>query len=157
MILSLFFSSLLFVIGGIQLHVMSSSQLTEDKPYSIVVGSVASDGVPPALTPTPVTPTPTPVPPTQRPVTPIPLYQPDVERWRGLVALIFPPWYVDVALRVMDCESKGLPGATGAASERGLFQIHPIHHDSTYDPEGNVRAAYRISKGGNDWSAWSCY
>lgn len=33
---------------------------------------------------------------------------------------------------------------------------HPIHHDSTYDPLGNLLAAYRISNGGTDWSAWSC-
>lgn len=55
------------------------------------------------------------------------------------------------------CESKWSPGATGAQGERGLWQIHPRWHpDSTYDPLGNARAAYRISGGGYDWSAWSC-
>jgi soluble lytic murein transglycosylase-like protein len=56
----------------------------------------------------------------------------------------------------MACESGGNPNATGSAGERGLMQIHPLHADSTYDPEGNIRAAYRISGGGVDFSAWSC-
>lgn len=60
------------------------------------------------------------------------------------------------ALAVFWCESKWSPNATGAAGERGIAQIHPIHHDSTYDPLGNMLAAYRISSGGYDWSAWSC-
>lgn len=60
------------------------------------------------------------------------------------------------ALAVFWCESKWSPNATGAAGERGLAQIHPIHHDSTFDPLGNMLAAYRISSGGYDWSAWSC-
>lgn len=79
----------------------------------------------------------------------------NVEQWRGLVASIFPAEMVDQALRVMACESGGNPNATGAAGERGLFQIHPLHRDSTYDPEGNVRAALRIS-GGYSWNAWTC-
>lgn len=79
-----------------------------------------------------------------------------VERWRGLVASIFPGWAVDTVLRIMACESGGDPNATGSAGERGLLQIHPIHHDSTYHPEGNLRAAYRISAGGSNWGAWSC-
>lgn len=86
----------------------------------------------------------------------VPVYQPNVERWRGLVASVFPEWAVDTVLRIMDCESEGLPEATGRLGERGLMQIHPIHHDSTYDPLANLWAAYRISRGGTDWSAWSC-
>jgi len=79
-----------------------------------------------------------------------------VEQWRDLVASIFPAENVDSVLRVMSCESGGNAGATGAAGERGLMQIHPLHFDSTYDPEGNLRAAYRISGGGYSWAAWSC-
>ena len=60
------------------------------------------------------------------------------------------------ALAVSFCESRWSPNATGGASEKGLFQIHPIHYDSSYDPLANVRAAYRISSAGYDWSAWSC-
>lgn len=78
-----------------------------------------------------------------------------VERWRGLVAAIFPAENVDRVLRVMTCESHGDPNATGGVGERGLMQIHPIHSDSTYDPEGNLRAAYRISAGGTTFAAWA--
>lgn len=119
----------------------------------------------PTMTPT-ATPTPTPtLPPVDEPVaraaveTPVPVYRPwagDAEQWRGLVASVFPPATVDAALRVIQCESRGNPFATGSAGERGLFQVHPLHFDSTYDPLGNVLAAYRISSGGADWSAWSC-
>ena len=54
------------------------------------------------------------------------------------------------------CESRWSPNATGGAGERGTFQVHPIHRDSTYDELGNFLAAYRISSGGYDWTAWSC-
>lgn len=119
----------------------------------------------PTMTPTP-TPTPTPtLPPVDAPVvtaaavTPAPRFTPwfgDVEQWRTLVASVFPASAVDAALRVMACESGGNPWATGSAGERGLFQIHPLHFDSTYDPLGNVLAAYRISGGGASWAAWTC-
>lgn len=132
----------------------SSAEPAGKRNYEVRVQGVSSDGV--TIFPTPVpTPTPTPEPPVEAAVV-WPVYREDVERWRGLVASIFPGWAVDTALRIMDCESKGLQNATGRAGERGLFQIHPIHHDSTYDPLGNVLAAYRISSGGADWSAWSC-
>lgn len=80
----------------------------------------------------------------------------NVEQWRELVASIFPPESVNAMLRIINCESGGNPNATGAAGERGLAQIHPIHADSTYDPEANIRAAYRISGGGVSWAAWTC-
>lgn len=109
-----------------------------------------------------VPPTPTQAPPTPTVqvraasvYTPIP-HSGGVEQWRELVASIFPAWAVDAALSVIRCESGGNPNATGAAGERGLFQIHPLHFDSTHDPEGNVRAAYRISGGGAGWGAWTC-
>ena len=55
------------------------------------------------------------------------------------------------------CESKFSPNATGLAGEMGIWQVHPRWHpDATYDPQGNANAAYRISSGGYDLSAWSC-
>lgn len=62
----------------------------------------------------------------------------------------------EAALAVAWCESSWRPDATGAAGERSLWQIHPVHRDSTYDPVGNARAALRISRGGTDWRAWTC-
>ena len=79
-----------------------------------------------------------------------------VEQWRPLVESIFPAHAVETALRIMACESGGRADATGSAGERGLFQIHGIHHDSTYDPTGNVLAAFRISAGGTNWRPWTC-
>lgn len=80
-----------------------------------------------------------------------------VEQWRELVASIFPSENVEAVLRVMQCESGGNPNATGKAGEMGLMQVHPYYHaDATYDPEGNLRAAYRISGGGYSWEAWTC-
>lgn len=80
-----------------------------------------------------------------------------VEQWRELVASVFPASAIDAVLRVMACESGGNPNVTGAAGEMGLMQIHPRwHSDATYDPLGNLLAAYRISSGGTDWSAWTC-
>jgi hypothetical protein len=61
------------------------------------------------------------------------------------------------ACSVALCESEYDIGATGRAGERGWFQIHPVHgHWSSYDPEVNVAYAYRLSRGGTNWSAWSC-
>ena len=80
-----------------------------------------------------------------------------VEQWRGLVESIFPAFAVETALRIIRCESSGNPNATGAAGEMGLFQIHPRWHpDATYDPYGNMLAAFRISGGGTSWGAWTC-
>lgn len=74
-----------------------------------------------------------------------------------MVEQVFPRFAVETALRIMHCESRGDPNATGAAGEMGLMQIHPRWHaDATYDPLGNLLAAYRISGGGRDWSAWTC-
>ena len=90
------------------------------------------------------------------PYTP-PVYNSGVEQWRSLVASIMPAETIDRWLRVMACESGGRADAVGAAGELGLLQIHPRYHwDATTDPEGNVRAAYRISGGGYDFGPWSC-
>ena len=120
-------------------------------------------------TPTPVPPTATPVPPTPtRPPAPTPTLaparayaQPEGSLSRAqmvelLYAVGFPAYTHATALRIANCESGWNTYATGLAGERGLFQIHPIHADSTHDPIGNVQAAYRISVGGTNWSAWSC-
>lgn len=65
------------------------------------------------------------------------------------------------ALRVARCESHLNPRALGAAGERGIFQIHPVHfrwldEDRLWQPYYNARVAYRMSRGGRDWRAWTC-
>lgn len=63
------------------------------------------------------------------------------------------------ACSVAYCETGGTfdPYATGAAGERGWFQIHPIHGwYSSYDTMINTQYAYVLSKGGTDWHHWSC-
>jgi cell wall-associated NlpC family hydrolase len=62
-------------------------------------------------------------------------------------------------------ESGGRPDALGAVNangtrDHGLFQINDIHLGSLIDatrvddPVANARAAFTLSNGGTDWSAW---
>ncbi len=149
---------------------------TPTPPATIAyLSGLSADGTAtPEPTPTPTpspTPTPTPLPPTPMPTTapPPPPPPPPVvtvhqtaigtgaQYVESLLAQV--GWPVETraaAISIVRCESGFNPGATGSAGERGLFQIHPIHHDSTYDPVGNVFAALRISGGGYNFSAWSC-
>jgi Lysozyme like domain len=67
------------------------------------------------------------------------------------------------ALRVAYCETGGTFNrfALGDDGERGLFQIHPVHFGwlderRLYEALYNARAAYRLSRGGRDWSHWTC-
>lgn len=65
------------------------------------------------------------------------------------------------ALRVASCESHLSPRAVGAAGERGLFQIHPIHFSwlneaRLFEARYNSQIAYRMSRGGTSWGPWTC-
>ena len=79
------------------------------------------------------------------------------------------------AVRIARCESRTPrrplnPLAVGAAGERGLFQIHPIHFGQParrgsrliiraarlFDADYNIRVAFEMSGGGRYWGAWSC-
>lgn len=63
-----------------------------------------------------------------------------------------------IAAEIAKAESGGRQYATGAAGERGYWQIHPLHGSlSTYSPLGNARAAVIISNDGTNWSAWTTY
>ena len=113
-------------------------------------------GVVGALDATP-TPTPTPGPKVVAP-TPLPLL---VEG--DVVSIIHEVFGVNAgpALAVAWCESRFDPSITGAAGERGLFQIHPVHwgwldEDRLFDPLYNAQMAYELSQGGTDWSSWTC-
>ena len=55
-------------------------------------------------------------------------------------------------------ESGGNQFATGTVGERGYWQINPDHGAlSTYDPNGNARAAVILSADGSNWSPWTTY
>lgn len=65
------------------------------------------------------------------------------------------------ALRIARCESNFNPRAVGRAGELGAFQIHPVHFRRfnparLFEPAYNAKAAYALSRGGRDWSAWTC-
>lgn len=95
-------------------------------------------------------------------------FPPDVERWRGLVSAHFPAQYVNQALSVMMCESRGNPQAVNKGSQAsGLFQHLPKYWDarsrsagvpgkSVFDPAANVTVAGWLFRQTNTWQHWSC-
>jgi hypothetical protein len=79
-------------------------------------------------------------------------------------------WNVHIAYAICMAESGGIPHKNNAGLNRdgsvdyGLMQINSIHADmvggnlpSLYDPATNMRIAYRLSKGGTDWTPWSTF
>jgi len=63
-----------------------------------------------------------------------------------------------MAASIAMAESSGQQFATGAAGERGYWQINPDHGSlSTYDPLGNAKAAVIISGDGTNWTPWTTY
>lgn len=63
-----------------------------------------------------------------------------------------------IAAEIAEAESGGYQFATGAAGERGYWQIAPgWGFLSTYDAWGNARAAVIISRNGTDWDPWTTY
>ena len=84
------------------------------------------------------------------------------QRVKAAVCEVFGP-RCSAALRVVACETGGTysPWARGSAGERGIFQIHPVHFGwvdeaALWLPGYNAQIAYRLSRGGRDWSHWSC-
>lgn len=109
--------------------------------HTIRIQGLAADGVAP--------PPPTPVPPPTPTVEAQPIYT-------GACPALIVSTFGWAGCAISYCESHWNPNATGAIGERGWFQINPhAHSDATYDPAGNVAAAWRISSGGTNWSAWS--
>lgn len=106
------------------------------------------------------------------PVSPNPKPKPaavsgSVEAWRPLVAAYFPSDWVEWALRIIQCESRGDPNAENPTSgAAGLFQHIPRYWEersakagwaeaSIWDPEANVAvAAWLLGAGGT--SNWTC-
>lgn len=68
------------------------------------------------------------------------------------------PWAEVTAASIAMAESGGRQYATGAAGERGYWQIHPVNGAlSTYNAYGNARAAVIMSHDGRSWSPWTTY
>jgi hypothetical protein len=72
------------------------------------------------------------------------------------------PAKADIASAVALAESDGDQYATDNDSDgsvdRGYWQINSVHGAlSTYDANGNTKAAIAISANGTDWSAWVTY
>ena len=67
-------------------------------------------------------------------------------------------WAAFIAAEIAMAESGGQQYATGAAGERGYWQINPVNGTlSTYDAYGNARAAIILSNNGTNWSPWTTY
>lgn len=89
-----------------------------------------------------------------------------VEEWRSLVSAYFAPEHVDLALRIISCESGGDPNAQNRRSgAAGLFQHIPRYWEarvaaagmpggSIFDPIANVAASAYLAYS-DGWSHWS--
>ena len=67
-------------------------------------------------------------------------------------------WAAVTAASVAMAESGGHQYATGAAGERGYWQINPVNGAlSTYNAYGNARAAVIMSRDGTNWSPWTTW
>ena len=85
----------------------------------------------------------------------------DCEQYRPILSKY--NWDVNVAMAIMKAESGCRHEAfnpewhRGCQGSRGLFQIACVHHDSTFDPEANIAAAYRIYSARGSWRDWGAY
>ena len=86
--------------------------------------------------------------------------------WRALVSAYFAPEHVDLALRIISCESGGDPNAQNPRSgAAGLFQHIPRYWEarvaaagmpggSIFDPIANVAASAYLAYS-DGWGHWS--
>jgi hypothetical protein len=79
----------------------------------------------------------------------------------------WPTHRLDEVVRVSDCESRHRPHVVGAAGERGVMQIHPVHRslvaslgyawDQVADTRVNLAVARAVFvQAGRSWRPWSC-
>ena len=89
-----------------------------------------------------------------------------VEQWRPLVAAWFRPADVDRAMRIMACESGGVPWAYNRSGASGLFQhlkrywasrsaAAGFGGASIFDPTANVATAAWL-RDAMGWGSWVC-
>lgn len=78
---------------------------------------------------------------------------------------VLPHYFKDwrYALAIVRCETGGTYSnrTLGSASERGIFQIHPVHFGwvneaRLWDVRYNSRIAKRLSRNGTNWRPWTC-
>ena len=143
-------------LAAIAGFIVASASASE--PHDVGMAGLARDVSHATPTPQP-TATPTPQ-PTATP-TAVPTQAPVTSVRNGCPALIVETFGVNAwaACEVAWCESSYNANAVGAASERGWFQVHPIHGvhwERAFDPHYNVTFAYELSNGGADWTHWSC-
>lgn len=116
--------------------------------------------VAPIITPAP-TEAPTPLP--QPVVTPEPYVAPPVVPQTEIEKLVCSySWNCGYALKIMYCESGGVPTSVGNGEDYGLFQINVVHERHWGDfwqnwmkPERNVQWAYEIWSA-RGWKPWAC-
>lgn len=90
-----------------------------------------------------------------------------VEHWRPLVAAYFAPEHVDLALRIIACESNGSPDAKNPRSTAsGLWQHLASYWSersakagwagaSIWEPEANTAVAAWLVYHGGGWGHWN--
>lgn len=90
-----------------------------------------------------------------------------IDDWRPLVAAFFEPRHVELALRVLRCESRGNPTAKNpTSSASGLFQhlgsLWPERAadagwqgNDVFDPVANTAVAAWLVYHGGGWSHWA--
>jgi hypothetical protein len=79
---------------------------------------------------------------------------------------VLPHFFKDwrYALSIVKCETGGTYSnyVVGAAGELSWWQIHPVHFGWANprrlrtNPRYATSVAYRLSRGGRDWSPWTC-
>lgn len=80
--------------------------------------------------------------------------------WYDLVAQY--DWDVKIALAVMKAESNCNPNAvnynTNGTQDTGLFQLNSFYWAQTFNPEENIKEAYRVyTRSGYRWTPWVVY
>jgi hypothetical protein len=104
---------------------------------------------------------------------PAPPSVPEDDSVEAVVCAVFGPYCAD-ALAVAECESGLNPTAVSATDDHGLFQLHKdaqrvadvlawdaglglgLGWDAVYTPYVNSQLALAQSRGGTDFSSWTC-
>ena len=168
----------LLLFAGIAMFVLTAPSIAPEPPPTAAPPVETTTQPPTTLPPTTVPPTTAPpaavapatVPPTTTPPAPPTTAPPaqTIEYEPGSIENMICAAFGDQcskALSVVHCESRFNPGTVGAAGDRGLFQIHPVHipylsdrgmsWEAMFDPASNIAYAHDLySRSG--WGPWTC-